>query len=281
MVSKMQPPKTNARNYFPVLGKPKRPNWLVIVKSYHRRASRHILRREVDDYDWNTYAQFAGPENVIEEKHYTYDLAEIDYRLLDGRIYTIADAKPVHPAHRAIWESLANLPEIASVHEVGVGGGKLIVNLGKLLGSRVTLGASDIGRGQLALFERRWPAEYRAMGPFLHDITESPLPERARADAVYTVTVLMHIKRRQAYHAALDHLFVSARKYLLFIENWGAHDYLNDIREALRRRVKAGPAHLYVYDSGATVALLVTLMDQDLPGCFSRLESDAQLRHHG
>jgi hypothetical protein len=271
--------RTNAASYRPILTA-ERPGWTTLASSYLRRARRHLLRHEVDDYDWATYHQFYGPENVAEKQHYTYDLAEVDFRLIDGSLFTLADAKPVNPWHRVLFEAIVNLPEVASVHEVGSGGGKLIVNLGKILGPTFALGASDAGLGQLALFRQNWPAEYQTIAPFQHDITLAPLPKQHRADVVFCATVLMHIKRRSPYLSALSNLVSSARKHVVLVENWGAHDYVCDLQEVARSLRSESELHLRLYDSGAATALLVSLGEVQPTPAFAELQTDESLRKY-
>jgi hypothetical protein len=263
--------KTNAGEFRPNLNGVRSSSWPVRLSSWLRRLKRHVLRLEVDDFDWATYEQIYDPQ---------YDLEEIDYQILSGRIFTVADAKPLNPWHRALFECIINLPEVTSVHEVGTGGGKLIVNLGYLLGPHVTRGASDVGLGQLALFGRRWPEAYRAVAPFVHDITIEPLPGTARADVVFTATVLMHIKRSDAYHTALGNLVRSAEKYVVLIENWAGHDYVEDLWGVAHEQFGLTDVALYQYDSGAAMVLVASLRECSLPGCFKLLKHTTELRRY-
>jgi hypothetical protein len=271
--------KTNALKFRPKI-EAIRPGWRARLENVARRCKCHALRRQVDDYDWTTYDQFYGPENEAEAQFYTYDLSEVDFEILSGRIFTVADAKPINPWNRVLLETIINLPQVTSVHEIGSGGGKLVVNLAKLLSSRVVHGASDIGLGQLSLFARNWPEEYRVLAPFVHDITASPLPEAARADVVFTATVLMHIKRPDAYRAALGNMMLSARRYVVILENWATHDYVEDLNEVMRAGLGRTDFGLFCYDSGAAMALVASLDGQDLPGCYQRVEQTTELRRY-
>jgi len=277
----MDLPKTNATTFTPNLRGIRSAEWSVRIKSYVRRLKRHLLSRELDDYDWSTYHQFYGPENEVESRNWTYDLGEVDYRVIDGRIFIISDSKPLHYNHRALFEAVLNLPNVASVHEIGTGGGKFIVNIGRLFGPSVRLGASDIGHGQLKLFQSRCPGEYRSIEPFVHDITASELSTPARADVVFTATVLMHIKRREAYRSALSNLLASANGYVVLIEYWPSHNYVEDIRQIAQERLPNASLRLYAYDSGAAVVLVTSLRDEPLPDCFQPLDHDGQLRKYG
>jgi hypothetical protein len=277
----MTTPKTNAASFAPATRAIRRPDWPVLLRSYYLRVQRRVLRQEVDDFDWKTYHQFYGPENEIEAQSYTYDLGEVDHAIVDGQIFTVGDAKPLNPWHRVLFEAVINLPGIGSVHEIGTGGGKLLVNLGRLVAPTVRLGGSDIGEGQLRLFRERYPREFEAWKPFVADITAAPLPEASRADVVYTATVLMHIKRDHAYRAALANLLDSAHRYLVLVERWGDHDYVEDlVRAAAARSTRPAP-RLYLYDSGAATALIATVKGEALEvGRFQELTTSAQLRKY-
>jgi hypothetical protein len=270
-------PKTNAQSFSPNLRGKRRADLLVRAGRLFRRLRRHVLHREVDDFDWTTYHQFYGPENEVEARNYTYDLSEVDHLVRDGRLFTVGDAKPINPPHMALFEAVLGLPNVTSVHEVGAGAGKLIVNLGMLLDPAIKLGASDVGAGQLELFERTWPAGYRKIAPFQHDIAAAPLPDRACADVVYTSTVLMHIKRQSAYMSALRNLLHSARRHIVLVENWAVHDYAADLREAALTVKPGQNLSLRCYDSGAAVALVASFGGAPLPERYATVAVGARV----
>ena len=275
----MNLPRTNAAAFQPEL-MPTSPGWRILASSYLRRVRRHLLRKEVDDYDWTTYDKFYGPQNQAEERYFTHDLSEVDYHVIDGCLFTLADAKPVDPWHRVLFETIVSLPDVKSVHEAGCGGGKLIVNLGRLLAPEIALGASDIGEGQLALFRRNWPAEFLTIAPSCHDITLAPLPDGHKADVIYCATVLMHIRRSGPYLAALENLLMSARKFVVLIENWTSHPYVSDLQGILRRLDGNTQHKLRGYDSGSAMALVIPRGATVVPPGLVDVDSDRFLRKY-
>jgi hypothetical protein len=276
-VNTMRIPRTNALSFVVNVAAARHPPVFTRARFRVRAIARRLLARPADDYDWATYHEFYGPENESEAKVFTYNLDDVEHRVIDGRLYTIADAKPIAFPHRAVFEAILGLPEVHSVHEVGAGGGKLIVNLGKLLGDSCALGASDIGQGQLRLFEGNWPKEHRHIKPFVHDVTVAPLPESARADVVYTATVLMHIQRKDSYENALANLLTSARKYLVLVENWDRHDYVTDMLAVAAREPSLGPIRLGLFDSGAATAMVVARGDATLGEAYGPLQRTQEL----
>ena len=145
----------------------------------------------------------------------------------------------------------------------------------------MSLGASDIAEGQLALFCKHYRDEFAKINPFVHDITRSPLPDSFRADLLFTATVLMHIRRRDAYYSAIKNLLASARKYVVLLENWQhAHDYVRDIREVLTENNSAETRRFFAYDSGAAMAMVIALKGQDLPEAYRPITNIVALRKY-
>jgi hypothetical protein len=232
-----------------------------------------------DDFAWNMYHEFYGPENVAEEMFWTYDLNEVDFKVISGNIFIIADSKPLNPSNRAILEAIINLPGISSIHEIGTGGGKHIVNLRRILGESVILSASDVVEGQLALFKKRWPDDYLHINPRIHDITKGPLTGESGTDVVFAATVLMHIRGSNKYLSALTNLLHSAKKYVVLIENWGVHNYVEDIRQILLQETDPKrSAEIYQYNSGATKALVIALNGESLPSSYCAIKSTSDLQ---
>ena len=119
-------------NILSLLGKDAPPaQW--IVREAVRRLARPLVR--MDDFDWRHYHEHYRAEFASSARLYTHDLNAVDVRIVDGRLYLLADTKPLHPNHRCLWEAIVNLPNVASVGEVGVGGG---VSVGR---SRQTIGS--------------------------------------------------------------------------------------------------------------------------------------------
>jgi hypothetical protein len=232
------------------------------------------LRRlfsDVDDFDWSTYHVHYRSEVALNRRYWSENLSEVDFRVLDGRLYVLADSKPVHPMHRCVYEALINLPAVSSVAEIGTGGGRFIANLPLLLDPSVRYSAFDISEKQLEFFAAQYPERYAATNTAVLDLTVQPIPAEKRPDVVFASTVLMHIQRPAAYLKALEHFLASARSYAVLMDNYKSHDYFGDLTG------RFGQFGYYCYDSGAGVAIVVDLARQGLGAPYAPLTRPEQL----
>ena len=244
-------------NIMNLLGKDAPPaQW--IVREAVRRLARPLVR--MDDFDWRHYHEHYRAEFASSAKLYTHDLSVVDVRIIDGRLYMLADTKPLHPNHRCLWEAIVNLPNIASVAEVGVGGGYLLAGVGKLLGPDIRLSGYDLSAEQLRVFSELMPEVYKQVAPSILDITEGPISSDARPDVVYAHTVLMHIQRPDAYGRALANLLASGTRYAVILDHWVRHEYAHDLTIA----AQGGQHRLYYYDSGSRIALVLARASEEL-----------------
>ena len=86
-----------------------------------RRVKRHVLRINIDDYNWNTYSDvYYGPEQHREQLCYSSSLDELEFIFQNKKLYTISDGKAIHYVHRCVYESICNLPTFSSVAEIGL-----------------------------------------------------------------------------------------------------------------------------------------------------------------
>jgi hypothetical protein len=209
------------------------------------------LFKPIDDFDWRTYHLHYREEIAANSALFTEDLRRIDIRVLDGRLYIVADAKPLNATHRCVYEAVLNLPGCDSIAEIGAGGGRFIANLRVLLGDRTRYAAYDISAGQLDFFRQQYPEAFASTKTAVLDITERAIPDVDIPDVVFASTVLMHIQRPDAYRRALRHFVASARKYAVLMDNYNSHDYFRDLRREFPESA------LYAYDSGANLAIVI------------------------
>jgi SAM-dependent methyltransferase len=203
-----------------------------------------------DDYDWSNYPDHYRAEVRAGRKWYNEDLHSTDWKLADGRIFIAADETPLHPTHRNVWEAVVNLAP-SSVSEVGMGGGRFLAGLRVLMGPGVELRGYDVEARQLELFRELYPAAAATVSSSVLDITVSPLPKVT--EVVFASTVLMHIRRPEAYRQALRNLMCSASKAVVLMDNYTTHEYFADLTS------EVGPDALYVYDTGRAVSIVVSL----------------------
>lgn len=221
----------------------------------------HRLRRrysKIDDFDWRRYGILYGAQQDKNRKFYTMDISKVGFRVVNGKIYTIADSKPIHLTVRCVWEAILNLPQFTSVLEIGTGDGHFIVGLKHLIGDSASFSATDLSESQLRLFEISFPKAFVDIQPDVLDITKNSVEHEKRADVVFASTVLMHIQRPDAYQNGLRNLLLSGSRFVVLMDNWNSHDYFGDLTQLIGHNVQFKDAKLYTYDSSANIAIIVT-----------------------
>lgn len=244
------------------------------------RAKLRLLKRwfsPIDDFDWDVYPAHYRAENEFIRRFFTDDLRDVEFLFANGKLYLLADCKPVNQTHRCVYEAICNLPDIQSIAEIGVGGGRNLANLRLLLGPDVALSGYDRAPLQIKFFQELFPEAFRETATGIMDLTEASIKEEHLPDVVFASTVLMHIQRPDAYRSALRNLLASARNFVVIMDNWSAHDYYAD----LMARTECDRAmRLYAYDSGANVAVVVALAGRSLGPPYVPLIDGAQLQRY-
>jgi hypothetical protein len=213
-----------------------------------------------DDFDWEKYHLAYRAEIEWHDRLFTLNLGTVDFRFVEHKLYLPGDCKPVHYYHRCLWEAICNLPAFRSVAEIGVGAGYSLVSLKHILGADLVVSGYDLRKEQLAIFGEYYPEEFRNARTGVLDITESPIEAACRPDVVFQSTVIMHIKRPSAYEAALRNFLESASQFAVMVDHFPSHDYFADLS-----RIAPAPARkLYFYDSGACIAIVVSLRGAEL-----------------
>lgn len=265
----MSRPRTNALGF--LSGESQR---IELPFSYRIRSKiRSLFRRftPMDDFEWDFYNIHYRAEIASNNRFFSEDLRTIDFKVIEGKIFILGDCRPLNLTWRCVYESVYNLPAVASCAEIGVGGGRYTANLRTMLDERVRFSAYDLSEKQLLFFKEQYPDVYREILVGVLDLTERCIPETEKPDVVLASTVLMHIQRPEAYQQALHNLLQSSRKYIVLMDNWNAHDYFSD----LNRLVDEGS--LYVYDSGANIAIIINLTNERLGSPYQPLNESAVL----
>jgi hypothetical protein len=231
----------------------------------------------IDDFDWDDYPAHYRAENKFNRRFFTDDLRDVEFTFTNGKLYLLADCKPLNPTHRCLLEAICNLPDIGSIAEIGVGGGRYVANLRLLLGQDVRLFGYDRARQQITFFGELFPDVFRETTTGVMDVTEQAIREEALPDVVYASTVLMHIQRPDAYRSALRNLLASARNFAVLMDNWGAHDYYADLVAQAERDTAM---RLYTYDSGANVAIVIAVGGRTLGAPYVPLTDPAALQRY-
>ena len=273
--------KTNARAFDNVfLNSPsKQENKLRgFFEATLRRIKRHVLRINQDDYNWNTYSDvYYGPEQHRERLCYTASLGELEFAFQNHKLYTISDGKPIHYVHRSVYESVCNLPSISSVAEIGFGNGKHLVNLSYLLGPDIKFYGFDISQKQINLFQETFSMEGKGIQTGVLDITRDAILKEMLPDVVFACTVLMHIKRPDAYSAGLRNFLLSASRFAVIVDYMGSHDYFNDLMALRSAHKDLAKSTFYYLDSGSYISIVISLNGEVLSEPYQLLNNGVVL----
>jgi hypothetical protein len=261
--------RTNARTF--LTGPERRLDLPLSYKILTRLRSVLKPFTQKDDFEWDLYNTYYRAEIACNKKFFTEDLSNIDFRFIDGRIFILGDCKPLNLSWRCVYESIYNLPAIKSCAEIGVGGGRFIANLRTILGPEVQFSAYDLSERQLLFFKEEYPEVYRKTKVRVLDLTREAIPVADKPHVVLASTVLMHIQRPEAYQLALQHLLDSAHRFVVLMDNWNTHDYFGDLTRLV------DPQNLYLYDSGANTALIISLAGENLVAPYEPLISSDDL----
>lgn len=191
---------------------------------------RRITGRSVnnDDFSWADYTDHYLSEMSRVIKKYTISLAPGDYIFDKGKlkINEHRDILPLHPNFRLVYETILQLSP-SSVLEVGCGGGFHLHNL-SVLNPEIRLYGADISSRQIELLHKHHKnlkADVKLLDFTLPRPDGSPY-----VDLVYTQAVLMHLKTDNNHLMALENIFRCAKNQVILMENWTAHNFLDDIR---------------------------------------------------
>lgn len=227
--------------------------WKARTKTARRLVAGSPSEFEGDDFDWRRYhREYAAQLQEIESLN-TLRLVEGEWEIHDGAI-VLTSGLPLHPNHRALYETILGLRPL-SVLEAGCGGGDHLHNLSLLLPGADIRGI-DRSLGQLGVLRHRNPAF--ADKASVVDLTLPHPTDVPRADVVYVQAVLMHIQTGNGHRVALWNLFDLARHQVVLMENLERHDLVADIRDLWARRILPWETlHLYQADESAGPPVVV------------------------
>lgn len=219
-----------------------------------------------DDFDWGAYPNRYRADLTRAAARRVTRLAEVAWSVEDGRLVIPPPSLPLHPWHRAIYETALRLRP-TSIFEAGCGAGDHLANLRLLLPGVATAGC-DISAAQLA-FARERNGELGSLS--IRDLTQ---PDAANglensAELVFCQTVLMHLHGDGRQRRALATMGRISRRYVLLAENPARQNLVADARAILPDFTP----YLVVVPGGAAM-----LLDRDAYQPLPPLHSDAELR---
>lgn len=186
-----------------------------------------------DEFNWKKYHHHYQEELNEIKKDHTQVLLLGDYAFSDGVLSLQRNVLPLHPNHRLLYETILHLNP-RSVLEVGCGGGDHLFNL-SVLAPKMDLFGRDLSAQQLSFLRERHPELKADIGQL--DIT---LPYSSRwpvVDLSFTQAVIMHIHEGNGYCEALSNLFKTTTRYVVLMENWKRHNYLDSIRQIYDKKM--------------------------------------------
>jgi len=201
-------------------------------------------KENVDMFDWKLYNLHYRGELKEEAKVHTISLKLDDYAMHNNELIKINPViKPLHDNHLLLYETILQLkPE--SVMELGCGNGMHLYNL-HMLSPDLKLFGLDKDEKQLAFLYKSYP---NLPAKIQKNDATTLLPPKfeAIADLCFTQAVIMHLHTGQTHLVALKNLFYMSKKYVILMERWKNHHFMNDIKLLLaQHEIKWRNLHFY------------------------------------
>ncbi len=183
----------------------------------------------MDDFNWSEYYEEEYSKQIaFGDRECTLVIPDGKFSLNNGEIILDPDLSPLNKNHKALYETIYSLkPE--SVLEVGFGAGDHLVNLKKLM-PELRLNGLDLLPRQMEFLFQRHPELKNQANLLVQDITDPKL-KTIKVDLIFTQAVLMHIQRYKHYLSGLRNIFKRAEKWVVLMERWDRHNYVEDIRK--------------------------------------------------
>lgn len=201
-------------------------NLYLIIYNILRKIKDKKPEKYKDDFDWDTYNLHYRGELIDLSKIYTLALKKDDYIFKNGGLVKRNNnILPLNPYHVLLYETILRLSP-NSVMELGCGGGDHLKNI-SIISPEINLFGVDLLSSQLRFLINRHP-ELKSKVKQL-DIT-LPFPyEMPKVDLAFTQSVLMHIYSGNGYLVALSNLFRISSKYVVLMENFNRHRFIEDV----------------------------------------------------
>lgn len=197
-----------------------------------------------DMFNWSLYNLYYRGEIKEASKNYTLNLRRNDYVFVNEKlIQTNKNIKPLHPNHRLLYEIILQLNP-NSVFEMGCGNGMHLNNL-QLLLPYAKISGIDRSPDQIKFLQESYPCLHADIK--VADATINfPSAWLPKADLSFTQAVIMHIHFGQTHLTALANLFNVSKKYVIIMERWKNHNFMDDIKK-LHNQKKIKWDKIYFY----------------------------------
>ena len=203
-----------------------------------------------DDFTWKKYHKNYYDQIKRNEEDHTLKLSN-DFEVTDDKVKFSCNP-PLNKNHEILYQVIYDLNP-KSVFEVGCGNGDHLYNLKKIM-SNLKIGGCDLLPKQLDFLNKRNP-ELKDK-TFVHDITKNPVP---KSELIFTQAVIMHIQKGDRHIDALRNLIQSSDKYIVLMENWGRHNFYDDIIKLyISDEFPWGDLYLYKFDNGKQIIMVLS-----------------------
>jgi hypothetical protein len=212
-----------------------------------------------DDFDWSKYHSYYQEELKSISKVHTLVLDAESWTFIDGVLSSSeANALPLHPNHKLLYETILELNP-SSALEAGCGGGDHLHNL-KTLRRDLVLHGVDRSDMQLRTLFARHPNLDASTK--VSDLTVSDLM-LPKVDLVYSQAVLMHISEVQdRFQIALRNLLNAAQESLVLMENWSQHDFKHHLETIMEDTPGWKNAKLYFRKSSQDESIRIMIVSK-------------------
>lgn len=227
------------------------PNWL-ILKYHIFKAIRKIKNKKKnilkdDMFNWSLYNLHFRGEMKEALKLHTLKLHKNDYILKNSNLQKNTNVKPLHENWRLIYETILQL-QPKSVLELGCGHGMHLNNI-QVLAPDIKLSGLDISGEQIKYLRETYP-NLKAIIKQHDATTPTDSIEYLKSELTYTQAVIMHIHKDNRHLIALTNLFNLSSQYVILMERWKNHKYMNEIKKLYEEnKIKWGNINFYYRQS--------------------------------
>lgn len=192
------------------------------------------LNTKKDMFNWSRYNLHYRGELKEIAKTNTLSIKTNDFSFIDPNLIKINKSiKPLHPNWHFLYETILQLKP-KSVFEMGCGSGMHLNNI-HVLAPEIKLSGIDRDENQLNFLKELYP-ELNAKTLLMNATDPFPNNFIPQVELSFTQAVIMHIHEGEKHKVALTNLFNISSKYVILIERWKNHQYLDDIKELFNEK---------------------------------------------
>lgn len=195
----------------------------------------NLQNTKKDMFNWDRYNLHYRGELKEIGKTNTISIKKNDYSFIDSKLVKInKNINSLHPNWHYLYETILQLKP-KSVFEMGCGSGMHLNNI-HVLAPEIKLLGIDRDENQLKFLKELYPNLNAKI--LLANATELfPSNFLPQVELSFTQAVIMHIHEGESHKIALANLFNISSKYVILVERWKNHQFLDDIRELFNKKI--------------------------------------------